>query len=126
MKTQLNSLRSGSTNQILNKNINYVNPIIGSYHIEVDELWNKVIAENPNELKATLKGLDLILEAKWSLSKKSVNYMCPISNDVLENIFFLKGTKKEKGYVLIQKNTILIHNGGKSFTYVCPSFLSIN
>jgi len=125
MKTQISNLRSGAKKQILNPQIDYKYNS-GSNHEEVKKIWGKVIAENPIQLTAIIKGITVNLTANWSLSKKSVTYWGAITKEELENIFKIKAAKKEQPYILIQNgNEIVVHNGKNSFKYICPSLVEI-
>ena len=134
MKTQINTLRSGNKNQILNTEIDYsqLKPATshighsGSNHLEVASIWSKVIQENPEIMLISIKGLELELKANWSGSRKSVSYWGCVSKEDLEEKFHLAAAKKHEPYITIQSgNTIMVGNGKKSYAYVCPSLITI-
>ena len=135
MKTQIYNLRSGKKNQILNPEINYSNEPKSTSHIGhagsnqqiVDDAWRKVVAENPEQLNATVKGVEVIFKANWSSTGKSVSYWATIDKDVLESIFGITKSKKNSAYIAIHDaTTIEVGNGKSSFKYVCPSLIQIN
>lgn len=134
MKTQISSLRSGTKNQVLNQEIDYSQlPHAtshvghgGSNHQDVDNVWSKVISENPESIKAIVKGVEIELTANWSLSRKSVSYNASITKEVLEDKFFLKASKKQSPSISIQHgNIIVVSNGKNSYMHVCPSLVEI-
>lgn len=134
MKTQISELRSGTKNQILNKEIDYSQLPPASSHIghsgsnnyAVREVWEMVTSENPKKIKARIKGIEVELTASWSLSGKSVTYNCPISKEDLEEKFLIEASKKYSPSIAIQNaNMIVVSNGKKSFKYICPSLVEI-
>jgi hypothetical protein len=134
MKTQISNLRSGTKNQVLNSQVNY-NELpkatshighSGSNQVEVDAVWAKVIEENPTEIKAIIKGIEVVLTAKWSLSGKSVGYTSAISAEDLESKFNLVAAKGKTATISINGATsIVVSNGKNSYVHVCPSFIEI-
>lgn len=134
MKTQISNLRSGTKNQILNPQIDYTKlpnatshvGHSGSNHADVEQLWKQVIAEHPETMKVIVKGIEVHLNANWSLSRKSVSYWGTISKEDLEDKFSLKSSKKETPSISIQHgNIIVVSNGKNSFTHICPSLIEI-
>ena len=134
MTTQITNLRSGTKHQLLNPQIDYsILPSahshdghIGTEHSDVERVWKQVITENPEVMKVRVKGITIELKANWSLSRKSVSYSASISNEDLEDKFFLKATKNESAYISIQfGNIIIVSNGKNSFTHICPSLIEI-
>ena len=134
MKTQISQLRSGTKNQLLNKDIDYSTLPKATSHVghsgsnqyDVERIWTQVIAENPETMKVIVKGIELDLKANWSLSRKSVSYWGAISNEDLEDKFYLKSTKKEIPSISIQSgNIIVVSNGKNSYSHVCPSLITI-
>ncbi len=134
MKTQIKDLRSGAKNQILNSEIDY--SILskstshvghaGSSQVEVSEVWDKVISENPEKMKIIIKGVEIELEAKWTLSRKSVSYCGNISEEDLEDKFSLKSAKnKIPTFCIDFGNIIEVSNGKNSFMKICPSLITI-
>lgn len=134
IKTQINTLRSGTKNQILNPEIDYSSLPDATSHVghsgsnisDVDKVWAKVTAENPDSMKIVVKGIELELKANWSLSRKSVTYDGNITDEDLENKFFLKAAKNRKPSIHVQfGNIIVVSNGRNSYTHVCPSLIEI-
>lgn len=134
MKTQISSLRSGTKNQVLNPGIDYSkfpkatshNGHSGSNHADVESIWSRVTRENPESMKVIVKGLEVELRANWSLSRKSVSYSGGLSKEDLENLFYVKAAKKDTPSISIQDgNIIVVSNGKKSYTHVCPSLVDI-
>lgn len=134
MKTQISQLRSGTKNQILNPNVDYSKLPKATSHIghggtnsiEVGAVWEKIKLENPKRMKAIVDGIELEFTAHWSTSGKSVSYSAEISKTDLEKKFYLKAAKKETPYISIQSgNIIIVSNGKKSWTHICPSFVEI-
>ena len=134
MKTQISELRSGTKNQILNKEVDYSNLPKSSSHIghsgsnraDVEKVWQEVINQNPESMRIRVKGIELELKANWSLSGKSVNYAVGISSDDLRNLFYLTPAKTRNPYISIQYgNIIMVSNGKNSYRHVCPSLIEI-
>jgi hypothetical protein len=134
MKTQILNLRSGTKNQILNAQIDYSKLPAASSHAghsgsnskEVKKIWEQVTAENPENLKIKIKGVEIVLTANWSKSRKSVNYYGSLTKKDLEDKFCLKSAQSENPYISIQNaNIIIISNGKKNTSYVCPSLIEI-
>ncbi len=127
MKTQIKNLRIGKKVQITNPILDYPKLVVGSNKNECDSVWENVTKENPNEMKIKILGLDLILKANWSVSRKSVSYWGEISKEDLEKIFKIRAAKKhENGYVSIQcGNLVKVGNWKNSYTDVCPSLVEI-
>lgn len=134
MKTQISNLRSGKKNQILNPNVDYSLLPKSTSHIGhagdrfelVNDVWNKVVSENPEVITIQIFGQKLELVAKWSLSRKSVNYFTEISNEFLEKYFTIAASKKEKAYICIFSPTSIdVSNGKNSIISICPSHITI-
>lgn len=132
MKTQINNLRSGNKNQIVNPQIDYTNNATshvghaGTNINDVAQVWEQVKAEHPNTMKVLVKGMQIDLTANWSVSRKSVSYSGVISNQDLEDKFYLKATKDKTATISIQHgNIITVHNGKNSYVHICPSLITI-
>jgi len=134
MKTQISNLRSGTKNQILNPQIDYATLPNATSHVgysgsnrnDVDQVWEQIIAENPETMKVVVKGIEVDLKAHWSVSRKSVSYFGTLSKEDLEDKFYLKASKKETPSISVQNgNIIIVSNGKNSFTHICPSLIEI-
>lgn len=134
MKTQISQLRSGTKNQILNPEMDYSKfpqatshiGHSGSNHADVENIWTRVTSENPETMKVVVKGIELELNANWSICRKSVSYWGSISKEDLENKFYLKAAKKETPSISIQHgNIIVVSNGKNSYSHICPSLIEI-
>ena len=133
MKTQISKLRSGTKNQILNPKIDYTTLPNATSHVghsgsnenDVEQVWKHIISEHPETMKVIVKGIEVDLKANWSLSRKSVSYWGTISNEDLEENFYLKASKKETPSISIQGNIIVVSNGKNSFSHICPSLIEI-
>lgn len=134
MKTQISTLRSGTKNQLLNPQIDYSILPTASSHVghsgsnqnDVEQIWKQVTSEHPEQMKVRVKGIEIDLKANWSLSRKSVSYNGSLSKEDLEDKFFLKAAKNESQSISIQfGNIIVVSNGKKSFTHICPSLIEI-
>jgi len=134
MKTQISPLRSGTKNQVLNDTIDYSKLSNATSHVghggtnqnEVENVWKKVISENPETMNIIVKGIKLELKANWSLSRKSVSYNAEISKQDLEDKFFIKASKNQTPSISIQYgNIIVVSNGKNSYAHVCPSLIEI-
>lgn len=66
MKTQINTLVNGSQFQV------------GTNSAERSNIAKQVVAENPESMAIAIRGLVIVLTAKYSTSRKSVNYSAPI------------------------------------------------
>lgn len=137
MKNQINNLRSGKQNQILNSNVDYSRLSNSSNHSghagsnskEVLSVWEKIKKENPEYMDIEIKGfmieLELRLTANWSCSKKTCSYSCELTTDQLKQ-FGIVASKKGYAHITIHdSNTIEVTNGKNSFIYICPSFINI-
>ena len=134
MKTQINDLRSGTKNQILNEKVDYsILPRAtshvghaGSGRAEVEKIWNKVVAENPEYIDAIIKGLYIRLTANYSLSKKTVYYRVYINSEIASLFFNIIAAKDCKTSISISNaNRIIIYNGKNDSLYICPSLVHI-
>lgn len=134
MKTQINQLYSGLKNQILNPATNYSNLPKSTSHSNhagvntdlLQDVWGKVTFENPDQLNINIKGIDLILTANWSLSRKSCNYFSFITVDQMIKLAGLTPAMGKQPSISIIGNVIEIRNGKNSYVYICPSFIKIN
>lgn len=131
MKTQINNLRSGTKNQVINPAITYNNTATshvghsGSKLEEVNEVWKKVIAENPESMTAIINGVKVEMKANWSRSRLSVSYFASITNEDLVR-FGVSPSKKDFPSISINcGNCISVNNGKNGHTYVCPSLVTI-
>ena len=134
MKTQISQLRSGAKNQVLNDKINYSNLPNATSHVgysgtnneDVERVWKKVISENPEKMKIIIKGIEIELTANWSLSRKSVSYNADITREDLEDIFFIKASKKQVPSISVHNGNLIIISNGKNISkYICPSLIKI-
>lgn len=134
MKTQINTLRSGSKNQLLNQNVDYSNlpkdtshnGHAGSNTELVLSVWSRVKEENPEFLTIKIFGETLKLKANWSVSRKSVSYVTSISNEFLEENTSIKATKSKVASLRIDSGNIIeISNGNNFRMTVCPSLVEI-
>jgi hypothetical protein len=129
MKTQISKLRSGRKDQLLNPEIDYSSLNRATSHIghagstmkEVDEVWAKVIAENPEKLTIKLLGETFDLEAHWSLSRKSVSYSCQVPKSFLDKLPVFQSEKKDPFIKIDGATLITVYNGQKDYCYICPS-----
>ena len=134
MKTQINNLRSGNKNQIVNPQIDYTNLPSATSHNghagtninDVEQVWEQVKLQHPHSMKVLVKGMQIDLTANWSVSGKSVSYSGIISNQDLEDKFYLKATKNKTATISIQHgNIITAYNGKNSYVNICPSLITI-
>ena len=134
MKTQISTLRSGNKNQIVNPQIDYTNLPSATSHNghagtninDVEQVWEQVKLQHPHSMKVIVKGIEINLTANWSVSGKSVSYSGVISNQDLEDKFYLKATKDKTATISIQHgNIITVYNGKNSYVNICPSLITI-
>ncbi len=134
MKTQINNLRSGNFNQILNPAIDYSQlpkstshtGHAGSAHEECNKVWDAVKSENPESMTINVKGMEIKLAANWSLSRKSVSYSAAISVDDLSNVFGMIPAQNKQPFIVISDSTtIMVGNGKNERRFVCPSLIHI-
>lgn len=133
MKTQINNLRSGRKNQVLNPKIDYSNLPTATSHNghagsslkSTNDAWKILIHENPNKLKIELFGEVLELGADWSLSGKSVSYEATISREFFTKNIPLDASKNEPYILVSGASNITVHNGKNSFIGICPSLITI-
>ena len=134
MKTQISQLRSGIKNQMLNTEIDYSSLSKGTSPLrhsgtsikEVEDIWKKVISENPESMKIVIKGIEIELKANWSLSGKSVSYNAEISKKDLIEKFNITPAERQTPSISIQNgNIIVVSNDKNSYTHLCPSLIEI-
>lgn len=134
MKTQISNLRSGTKNQVLNKDVDYStlpqstshNGHAGSNNEIANAVWEKVKSENPEIMTIEIFGSVFELKANWSVSRKSVNYFTEIPNDFLVANFPIEKSNNETSYINISSGTtIVVSNGKKSYMTICPSLVKI-
>jgi hypothetical protein len=134
MKTQINNLRSGNFNQILNPAIDYSQlpkstshtGHAGSTHEESNKVWDAVKSENPESMTINVMGIEITLAANWSLSRKSVSYSAAISVDDLSNVFGMIPAQNKQPFIVISDSTtIMVGNGKNERRFVCPSLIHI-
>jgi monoamine oxidase len=134
MKTQISTLRSGTRNQVLNPKVDYAQLPKASSHLghsgsnraEANQIWEQVKKENKEQMTANINGIDLLLEAHWSVSGASVSYHAAISKNDLEEKFGIAASKKNSPFIAIDMaNIITVSNGKNSYRYICPSLVEI-
>jgi hypothetical protein len=133
MKTQINHLRSGAKNQVLNNVVDYsLLPRAtshvghsGTNRIDRGGVWAKVYEENKTHISITLFGQTIVLKANWSISGKSVTYHSRVPNSFLTH-FAIVPSKNETSSISISGESIMVSNGKNSYTTVCPSLITIN
>ena len=135
MKTQINSLRSGSRNQRFNPEVDYSehyrnastsNPVGNYRKAGGKDIWEKVRKENPEYMVVEILGETLELKASHSLSGKSTIYYGFIPRDIAREKFNLTLAKHEDPEISIQgSDTIIISNGKRDNYRLCPSFVTI-
>lgn len=126
MKTQINHLRNGARNQVLNPAIAYNrNGNIGSSSIAVAEIWEIITKENPESIRAKINGLELLLFANHSVSGKTTSYWATISPEDLEKFGIQASPVREPSISIQNANLIIVSNGKNSYTHVCPSLVEI-
>lgn len=134
MKTQINNLRSGNANQIINPAIDYSQlpkstshtGHAGSKREECNKVWDAVKAENPESMTINVMGIEIKLAADWSFSRKSVAYSAAISADDLSNVFgMIPAQNKQPFIVITDSTTIMVANGKNERRYICPSLIHI-
>ena len=135
MKTQISTLRSGTSKQITNSAIDYSqlpkatthNGHAGSTIEQCSQVWNAIKSENPESMTINIKGIDVTLAANWSLSRKSVSYEAAISADDLRNVFGIIPAQGKQPYIIISDaTTIIVGNGKNEHLNVCPSLIHIS
>lgn len=134
MKTQINNLRSGVKNQILNPNVDYNKLPQATSHIGhggtnseiTSAVWEKVKFENPTAMTVIVKGIKFELTANWSGSGKSVTYSADVPAEMLKNVFHINPSRTNVATISIQSaTTIMVQNGKNSYIQVCPSLVEI-
>ena len=133
MKTQINNLRSGSKNQLLNENVDYskLNKATshvghaGSSNAECSLIWEKIKSENPIELKVLIFEKELVLKGNWSVSGKSVSFFTTLTDDVF-SLFPIESAKGKNPTLQVDfSNIIVVSNGKNSSMNICPSLITI-
>lgn len=133
MKTQINNLRSGSKNQLLNENIDYskLNQATshvghaGSSNLECSLIWEKIKSENPIELKISIFGKELVLKGNWSVSGKSVSFFTFLKDDEFALFPITPAKAKTPTLQIDFSNIIVVSNGKNSSMNICPSLITI-
>jgi len=107
MKTQISHLINGSQFQA------------GTNHSERSVVVEQVRNENPESITIEIKGESVVLQANWSLSRKSVTYFGEVSVATYVAFFGTFGLPIENPKAFIQINTDmtvwLTTNSKKSF-----------
>lgn len=133
-KTQINGLLCGKSVQYLNPNKDYSRLPkntqngfhVGSKLTDVLATWDKIKAENPDQLIIEIEGVlpPKVLLANWSVSGKSVTYTVGLSGEEL--VKFGVPPSRFGAYLTVQgANTIVVHNGKCAYIHVCPSLVKI-
>lgn len=136
MKTQIKNLRSGTKNQLLNPEVDYStlkpatghNGHAGTNLQEVTEVWKKIKSENPDCMNISLKGLEITLQAEWSVSGKSVSYVTELPKHFVEDELYLECSSNPNIRPMLTidgANSVRIHNGKNSYKHICPSLIEI-
>lgn len=133
MKTQINSLRSGTKNQLLNDLVDYSKlkkatshtGHAGSNNNECSLVWEKLTAENPETLKISIFGSELTLVANWSVSGKSVTYAAAVDESLFSKFPIASAIGRVPFLQIDFANIITISNGKNSSMNVCPSLITI-
>ena len=132
-KTQINHLRTGMKNQMINPNVDYSSlpratthqGHAGSRSEEVKETWDKVVSENPDVLCVEFNEAKYKLKSSKSISGKSTMYFCPVDDLDLAMMGIVSTSVAGKGFFSIQGNRIMFSNGKNSYVWVCPSLIKI-
>jgi len=135
MRTQINTLLSGTKSQLLNSSIDYSTfpkatshlGHAGTKHEVCDNIWNELVKENPEKLKVEIFGEEIELEANWSLSGKSVDYFGTVDADFAINKLGLTENNTNNGVsiTISFSNIITVSYGKKAHFYICPSLITI-
>lgn len=133
MKTQIENLRSGKMNQLLNPNIDYTNLPQSSSHKShcgssfdiVSKTWASIIVENPTHMYILINDIYIKLTANWSESRKSVSYVGSLSKNQLEKFGLNPALNKEPYVVIDDANSIKVSNGKNESVHICPSLVKI-
>jgi hypothetical protein len=132
MKTQINTLLSGTKNQILNENKDYSlfnkatshNGHAGTSNVIVNQINEVLKTENKDAMKISFFGHEIELKATHSLSGKSCNWYGSLPVELASKLLILP--KNPKPYILIHSaNLIEVRNGKNLYKYVCPSLIEI-
>lgn len=127
MKTQINSLRSGIKNQLLNRAVDYsqMPPATshighgGTNHEITGKIFRKVLEENPDVMTIEVMG------KKYEMNRNKDYFICEISGEDVKK-FGVSPKKGKTGLLTIQGGSIIsVYNGGKGSGYLCPSFITI-
>ncbi|GIM60070.1 hypothetical protein CAPN008_01200 [Capnocytophaga canis] len=133
MKTQINHLRSGAKNQILNKEVDYSelprqgleSRHAGSPRTEWAETFKKIREENPKEMKIRLKGRELTLKTGYSLSEKSVWWSTALEKDFAEKFVKTSPNPSIRPSLTISEGGVIVYNGKNTDIELCPSLIEI-
>ncbi len=132
MKTQINTLLSGTKDQVLNDQIDYSQFPQATSHrghggtnkVEVNRIYTEVKRENPEHLIIELFDHVIGLKANWSKSGKSCTYFGALPNEIASKFFTLP--KDGSPHIQIDNgNSITVSNGKNAFLNVCPSLITI-
>jgi hypothetical protein len=134
MKTQINTLRSGSKNLLLNPNTDYStlprstshSGFVGTSHADAGKVWGNIVSENPDCLCIELFGRKFTLSATHSISGKSTYYACILENEFVSKNVPIDLAKDCVPFLQINGATdIVVGNGLNDFVQLCPSFITI-
>jgi len=127
MKTQIISLKNGSTHVI---GYDFTKEVPGSNKAERLEISLKVREENPEAMTIKVKGIELSGKASYSVSRKSVSWMFWLTVDqystIAETSFGISPyPEKNKPYLEINGNCEAWITCGRTFAYVPESWIEI-
>ncbi|MDY6148522.1 MAG: hypothetical protein SPI35_05865 [Porphyromonas sp.] len=127
-KTQISTLVNGAQEQVLNCEKDYTGVAAGSTTKERAEVWNKVVAENPDGLNVELFGMKFFLDRKSSLSGKTTTFSRELDYNEAKKIiggYINEGTKGFR--LVVTEEGVNVYYGKKlaSWVHVCPSLVTI-
>jgi hypothetical protein len=108
MKTQINNLVKGNQFQA------------GTNSVERNVVASRVISENPKSMEVIIRGHVVKLEAKYSLSRKSVQYIAEIATELYNSFHGEFGLPKSnpKAFLIINDDmTATMQTNSKKLFY---------
>ena len=119
MKTQINNLVKGNQFQA------------GTNSVERNLVASKVISENPESMKIVIRGHVINLDAKYSISGKSVQYIAEIPTQLYNSFFgeFGLPTSNPKAFLIINGDmTATMQTNSKKlfYSFIDNSEITIN
>jgi hypothetical protein len=101
--------------------------VAGSNQTIRAEFWEAFKVKYPEQVAISVNGVQVTLQAHWSLSRKSCSYSAIITKaDYMSILGYDFGmAHKKEPFVTLQSGIVTVHGGGNYFTKVPNKFCNI-